>query len=201
MTREGSHATPLIVGIFVGGRGRRMGGVAKGLLKAPDSETTLLERLKGELARALPDAELVLVGAAEAYAAFGLTAVSDEPPGVGPIGGLIGLLAHAERRGARHVLALACDLPRLGGDLVRRLASEANEASALVTAQAEIRNPLIARYTVARALPAACEALGAGQRSLQSVLARLGDEVVTLPLTEIEAATLDDWDTPHDVRK
>ncbi len=99
------------------------------------------------------------------------------------------------------MLALACDLPRLGGDLVQRLASQANEAGALVTAQGEIRNPLIARYTVARALPAAREALSAGRRSLQAVLDRLGDDVVTLRLTEIEAATLDDWDTPDDMRK
>ncbi len=178
-----------------------MGGVAKGLLQAPDSEATLVERLLAELARALPDAEAVLVGAAEAYARFGLVAVSDEPPDVGPIGGLIGLLAYAERRGARHVLALACDLPRLGGDLLRRLASEANAAGALVTAQGEIRNPLIARYAVARALPAARAALSAGRRSLQAVLDRFGDEVVTLRLTETEAATLDDWDTPQDMRK
>ena len=201
MIHDRSRATPLVVGIFVGGRGSRMGGVAKGLLKAPNSENTLVERLQSELARALPDAEVVLVGAAEAYTTFELMAVSDEPSGVGPIGGLIGLLAYAERRGARHVLALACDLPRLGGDLVQRLASQANEAGALVTAQGEIRNPLIARYTVARALPAAREALSAGRRSLQAVLDRLGDDVVTLRLTEIEAATLDDWDTPDDMRK
>ncbi len=201
MTQPASGSTPLVVGIFVGGRGSRMGGVAKGLLKAPDSEATLIERLRNELARALPDADVVLVGAADAYGGLGLSAVNDEPPGVGPIGGLIGLLAHAERRGAEHALALACDLPRIGSDLLRRLASEANGAGALVTAQGEIRNPLIARYTVARALLAAREALGADQRSLQSVLNRLGDDVVRLRLTATEAMTLDDWDTPDDMRK
>jgi len=127
--------------------------------------------------------------------------VTDDPPGVGPIGGLVGLLAHAERRGAEQVLALACDLPSIAAELLRRLASEVADAGALVTAQGEIRNPLVARYTVTRALPAAREALGAGQRSLQSVLDRLGDAVVTLPLTATEAATLDDWDTPEDMRK
>ena len=76
----------LIIGIFVGGRGSRMGGVAKGLLKAPSSEATLVERLRMELESALPDAEVVLVGAAEAYADLGLDAISDEPAGLGPIG-------------------------------------------------------------------------------------------------------------------
>ena len=191
----------LLVGIFVGGRGSRMGGVAKGMLKAPDSEATLVERLRAELARALPDAEVVLVGAAESYAALHLPAIGDEPPGVGPLGGLIGLLAHAERRGARQVLALACDLPRLGGALLQRLASEVTDRGALVTVQAEIRNPLVARYTVARALPAARQALADGKRSLQAVLDRLGDDVATLSLTAAEAATLDDWDTPEDLQK
>ncbi len=201
MNQPASGSSSLVVGIFVGGRGSRMGGVAKGLLQAPDSEATLIERLRTELGRALPDAEVVLVGAAEAYTAFGLTALSDDPPGVGPIGGLIGLLTHAERSGAERALALACDLPRIGAELLRRLAREAANANALVTAQGEIRNPLVARYTVARALPAARAVLGAGQRSLQAVLDRLGESVVTLRLTEEEAATLDDWDTPQDMLK
>lgn len=191
----------MLVGIFVGGRGSRMGGVAKGLLKAPSSEASLVERLLSELSLALPDAEVVLVGAAAAYARLGVAAVTDEPPGVGPIGGLIGLLAHAERCGAAHVLALACDLPRLGGTTLQRLVSEATDADALTTAQGAIRNPLIARYTVTNALPAAREVLRTGKRSLQAVLDHLGDRVVTLPLTDAEATTLDDWDTPEDVRK
>jgi molybdopterin-guanine dinucleotide biosynthesis protein A len=190
----------LIVGIFVGGRGSRMGGVAKGLLKAPSSEATLVERLRAELTHALPDAELVLVGAAEAYAGLGLSAISDEPPGVGPIGGLIGLLVHAEQRGATHVLALACDLPHLGAALLSRLASEALDQSALITLQGDFRNPLIARYAVAQALPAARATLDAGQRSLQAVLDRLGDGVAALPLSSAETATLGDWDTPEDVQ-
>lgn len=191
----------LLVGIFVGGRGSRMGGVAKGLLKAPDSEATLIERLRAELARALPEAELVLVGAAEAYEGLGLSAVSDEPPGVGPLGGLIGLLTHAEQRGATYALALACDLPRVAAPLLKRLATEAPTASALVIAQSEIRNPLLARYTVAEALPAARATLSAGKRSLQAVLERLGDGAVAMPLTPAEAATVDDWDTLEDMQR
>lgn len=191
----------LVVGIFVGGRGSRMGGVAKGLLKAPSSEATLVERLRAELGRALPDAELVLVGAAEAYESLGLAAVSDEPLGVGPLGGLIGLLMHAERRGATHALALACDLPRVAAPLLQRLGTEAPTASALVVTQGDVKNPLLARYTVAEALPAARATLSAGKRSLQAVLERLGDGAVIMPLTLAEAATVGDWDTPEDMRR
>jgi molybdopterin-guanine dinucleotide biosynthesis protein A len=191
----------LLIGIFVGGRGTRMGGVAKGLLKAPNSDSTLLQRLRAQLASALPSAEVVLVGTADAYADVGLGTVDDEPPGVGPIGGLIGLLAAAERREATHVLALACDLPRIDADLLRRLAGEMSDKGALVAAQGEIRNPLVARYAVAQALPAARAVLGTGKQSLQAVLARLGDDVATLRLTPTEAATLHDWDTPDDMRR
>lgn len=191
---------PLVVGIFVGGRGSRMGGVAKGLLKAPDSEATLVERLFGEVARAAPGAEVVLVGDASNYAALGVATVQDEPLGVGPLGGLLGLLIHAERRHASFALALACDLPRLGADVIARLATEASDASALITTMAGVRNPLMTRYAVATALPAARAVLGAGKRSLQAVLDELGAGVVTLELSEAEAATLGDWDTPEDMR-
>ncbi len=201
MSGDLTSGARLVVGIFVGGRGSRMGGVAKGLLRAPSSDATLVERLRAELERALPDAELVLVGAAEAYAGVGLSAISDEPAGVGPIGGLIGVLAHAAQRGATHVLALACDLPRVAAPLLQRLGSEAPAATALVITQGEIRNPLLARYTVAEALPAARATLSAGKRSLRAVLERLGDGAVSMALTPTEAATVEDWDTPEDMQR
>jgi len=192
--------TALVVGVFVGGRGSRMGGVAKGLLKAPGSEQTLLERLSSEITRALPQAPIVLVGAADAYAALGLLALPDDPPGIGPLGGLSSLLQHAERLAAGQVLAVACDLPRLGASLVARLASEAPGAAALVPELSGVRNPLIARYDVARTLPALGAVLRSGKRSLQAVLDRLGNDVRTLSLSVDEAASLLDWDTPEDMR-
>jgi len=191
----------LLVGIFVGGRGSRMGGVAKGLLKAPDSEATLVERLLGELGRAAPDAEVVLVGDATPYAALGRRAVEDSPRGVGPLGGLVGLLLEGERQGAELALALACDLPRLDAALLTRLLHEAVSANALVVELAGVRNPLLARYRIAAALPAARQVLQAGKRSLQAVLDALAEGVQTLPMNAAEAARVDDWDSPEDVRR
>jgi molybdopterin-guanine dinucleotide biosynthesis protein A len=192
---------PLVVGIFVGGRGSRLGGVAKGWLQAPGSNQSLIERLLEELERAVPDAEIVLVGGAEAYQSLGLPAVSDAPGGVGPLGGLLGLFEYAAGRGARFALALSCDLPRLSAAVLARLAQESTDWSALVTAQAGVRNPLIARYAVAEALPAAREVLSRGARSLQAVLDALGRSVAVLPLTNAEQALLDDWDTTEDVHR
>ncbi|RYZ02526.1 MAG: hypothetical protein EOO73_31290 [Myxococcales bacterium] len=189
----------LVVGLFVGGRGRRLGGVAKGLLPAPGSAQTLLERLVGEARAALGEAELVLVGDAAAYSASGLTAVDDAPRGVGPLGGLGGLLHHAQQRGATHVLALACDLPYVSAPLLARLATEAPGAAALAAHGGGLRNPLVARYEVARALPAVQSALASKKHALQAVLDALGAELLTM--TEEETRSLHDWDTPEDVAR
>lgn len=189
----------LLVGIFVGGRGSRMGGVAKGLLQAPDTPKTLLERLLDELANATPGAEIVLVGEADPYRSFGLASVADDPPHVGPLGGLLGLLGYASARGATLVLALACDLPRLSRHVLARLASEQPQAHALVATLEGVRNPLLARYRVQAALPQARRVLSEGTRSLQAVLDALAAE--TLVVDAAETATLGDWDTPEDIRR
>jgi molybdopterin-guanine dinucleotide biosynthesis protein A len=194
-------SAPPLVGIFVGGQGSRMGGVAKGLLTAPGSDASLVQRLAIEIASALPHAERVLVGAAEAYAALGWRTVADSPPGIGPLGGLLGFLEHARARGASHVLCLACDLPKLSRTTVARLAHEAPEMSALVVEQAGIRNPLIARYAVENTELAAKRALAAGKRSLQAVLDELGARVATIGVSIAEAMELDDWDTLSDVQR
>jgi len=191
---------PLLVGLFVGGQGKRMGGVAKGTLRAPGSELSLVERLLVEIRAAVPGAAIVLVGEATAYRDLGLETLADDPPGIGPLGGLTTLLAHAERRGDRHALALACDLPRLDRGLVARLATEAPDAPVVLVKQAETRNPLIARYAVGPARLAVGETLPQGRRSLQAVLDRLEPGVVALALSADEAARLDDWDTPTDIR-
>lgn len=178
-----------------------MGGVAKGLLQAPESEATLIERLLGEIARAAPGAEIVLVGDSTSYASLRLPTVDDAPRDIGPLGGLLGLLQHAEQQGTELALALACDLPRLDATVLERLLTADSGASALVVEQNGVRNPLIARYRMREALPAARAALAGGKRSLQAVLDRLADGVRPLPLTAAEAALVDDWDHPEDVRR
>ena len=52
----------------------------------------------------------------------GLIRVDDRPaPGLGPLGGLAGVLAHAEACGFDAVLTSGCDLPFLPGNLVAML--------------------------------------------------------------------------------
>lgn len=189
---------PLVVGIFVGGQGSRMGGVAKGLLRAPASELTLVERLSREVSAAATDAELVLVGDGPTYASLGMPVVADAPSGIGPLGGLLGLLEHAQARGAKQLLALACDLPRLDRALIERLLTEAPDVGALVVHHAGVRNPLIARYAVVTALHAARAVHESGKRSLQAVLDALNAAVLSI---ESDSNVADDWDTLSDVTR
>jgi molybdopterin-guanine dinucleotide biosynthesis protein A len=187
---------PLCVGIFVGGRGLRLGGVAKGNLALPSGEK-LAERLVALCEKSLPDAPVVLVGAAEAYAALGLPALADAPAGVGPLGGLRALLLHAEALGCAHALALSCDLPYLGASLLSRLAEEAPEAACLAPREGELWQTLVARYCVG-SLPELDATLAAGDRALQRFVARLGARAVELRVDAGERAQLRDWDTPAD---
>ena len=189
----------LRVGIFVGGRGSRLGGVAKGNLTLDGGER-LVMRLVRTVEQAVPRARVVLVGAALAYADLALPVLEDDPPGIGPLGGLRALLSSTEREGGSSVLALACDLPHLGAGLVARLSREAREAAVLAPRDGALWHTLVARYSV-RALPAVDATVAAGERALQRVIRRLGEEAHELVLDEHERAELHDWDRPEDVEK
>ncbi|MFZ5895292.1 MAG: molybdenum cofactor guanylyltransferase [Myxococcota bacterium] len=194
----------LRVGIFVGGRGARMGGAAKGLLELPSGER-LLDRLVAETRAALPDANIVLVGAADAYSNARLPALADQPAGIGPLGGLAALLADANNAADAHkagdaaAIALACDLPYVSRALITRLAHETPHALALAPRRGNVWEPLCARYAVA-ALPHVQAAIQANQRSLQRLFERLASDAHELPINETEARELFDWDTPEDMR-
>lgn len=195
--------SPPLIGVFVGGQGRRMGGVAKGLLPAPDGGT-LIERLLRIIESSAREsgvaAPVVLVGSSEPYAELKLPTIADEPGGIGPLGGLSALLARArdEARGA--ALALSCDLPFVTPRLVSRLMTEAPDAPALAPRVQTMWSPLTARYSVA-ALPVILEAISEGQHSLQGVFARLGTACRELLLNETERSALLDWDSPEDMRR
>ena len=187
------------VGIFVGGRGSRLGGVAKGNLEL-DGGGRLITRLAHTVSQAVPGVEVLLVGASGAYSDLGLRVLADEPPGIGPLGGLRALLLEARAHGDDAVLALACDLPHLEAGLVARLVREAPEADFLAPRAGELWHALVARYSV-RALDAVDAALAAGERALQRVIGRLGARACELAVNELERAELHDWDTPEDVER
>jgi molybdopterin-guanine dinucleotide biosynthesis protein A len=168
-----------------------MGGVPKGLLRGPDG-VTLVARW-----RSLLDAlgvEMVLVGSAEPYASTGVPTVADEPAGIGPLGGLVGLLLRA---GTRPSLALACDMPFVSRGLVERLLGAAAGPRVVAPRRDGLWEPLCARYDAARVLPAAAARAASPHHSLQQLLDDLG--AVELPLGPGDREALKDWDTPDDV--
>lgn len=178
-----------LVGIFVGGRARRMGGIAKGLLPAPDGTGSLVARLAG-LAGAL-GAEVVLVGQRSEYAALALPVLPDAAPDAGPLGGLVALLALA---GERPAVALACDLPFLDAAYLTRLL--AAPPAPVVAPRRDRWEPLAARYDAAAVLPLARARLAAGELALQGLLDAAG--AVPLAPSVGDDRRLVDWDTPDD---
>ncbi|HWZ91443.1 MAG TPA: NTP transferase domain-containing protein [Polyangiaceae bacterium] len=190
----------VIIGIFVGGSGKRMGGVAKGLLTAPASSETLVERLLRVCQEALPDATPYLVGQSAAYAALGLPHLCDEPSDVGPIGGLRSLLLCAQRVGAEQALALACDLPFIDAAVLRLLGAPLT-AGARVPFVGGHFQPLSAAYAPIPTLAALERALAQGEHALRHVLEELGPALERVEADEIQAHALRDWDTPGDITR
>jgi molybdopterin-guanine dinucleotide biosynthesis protein A len=190
-------AAPLLA-IFVGGASSRMGGHPKGLLRVLDGRS-IVERwcdLGAEVGL-----RSVLVGDARAYAQLGMESVGDEVPGAGPLAGLCGLLKKGPLDYAQ-IVAVACDMPFVTADLLRRLAfterdaPDAPDAPILAPRRGGRYEPLFARYDRARVLPLAERQLAGGDRSLQKLLRDAGAR--DFVLSEDEWPLLADWDEPAD---
>ncbi len=181
-----------MIGVLAGGRGTRMGGRDKSRLPAPDTGEALaarLVRLAAELGL-----HSVLIGGAPLPPSPHLL---DDPPGIGPIGGLCALLTAA---GEQPAIALACDLPHVSAALLERLVRE--QPSACVLAPRDPLSgkwqPLFARYEPAVVLPVFRAAIERGVRSMQTVLREL--PVHELLLSDTERKLLHDWDWPSDLK-
>jgi len=192
--------TQVLIGIFIGGQGRRMGGRDKSQLLAPDGRHTLLQRWQQVIEQAGLD-EVVLVGEPPRAAGrpeAGLEHVQDLPAAIGPLGGLSGLL---QRAGEGHVVTLACDMPYVQPALLRRLATEQPEAAALAPRAPDGGKwqAMLARYDVGRARPQVVKLIEDGERSLQRVLQTL--DARELSLGSAELPQLRDWDRPEDMER
>jgi len=188
------------IGVFVGGKGSRMGGVAKGLLRVPDDSETLIERLLRQCAQAVPEASLFLVGEAAAYASLTLPQLADAPAGVGPIGGLRALLARACVDQSPLALALACDLPFLDDAVISRLILPLSGNARVPFVEGRWQ-PLAAAYAPVAALQAVDRSLSLGRHALMHVLDQLGGTLERVEFDDEHARALRDWDTPEDIRR
>jgi molybdopterin-guanine dinucleotide biosynthesis protein A len=106
--------TRVLGAILAGGRSRRFGSDKA---NATIGDTNLLDLVARALAQECE--EVVVIGRDWPR----LPRVDDRPrPGLGPLGGLAGALAHARSAGFDAVLTSACDLPALPPGLVALLA-------------------------------------------------------------------------------
>lgn len=135
----------------------------------------------------------VLVGDPERYHTFGYPVIPDRYPGEGPLGGILTALSHTA---ADWNLVVACDMPELSGDLLRRILAEAEKAAADALVPVEPSGhpqPLCAVYR-RRALPALEEAFARGERKVMAALR--GVDLAFLPIAE--AAGFQNVNTPGD---
>lgn len=184
-----------VIGVLVGGKGRRMGGVAKGNLELQGR--TLLARTLELCVAAAPSSSVFVVGDSEAYTVDDNLRLEDAPGGIGPLGGLRALLLEAELRGGE-AIALAVDMPYLQLDLLKRL-QQVELRGACAPRQEGRWQPLFARYRSKLALPAVERCLEQSHSSLQAVFRQLGSDATELELSESERSALDDWDSPLDL--
>jgi molybdopterin-guanine dinucleotide biosynthesis protein A len=180
-----NHPHALAAAILAGGRATRLGGVNKGTLTVGD--TAIIDRQLGALRAVASD--IFVVGRPEpAWTARGLRVVADEIADAGPLGGIYAALVQSP---AERTLVIACDMPFLTADLLRRLA--AVDADVVVARSTRGVEPLCAVYA------RACAA------EIRDRLARRQYEASRLPagfrIAEVgveDALVFVNINTPHD---
>ena len=156
--------------VLAGGSSRRMGRSKQNL---PFGAVTLLERVVA-MARDFAE-EVVLVGDDAAAARLGVLAAQDWQPGAGPLSGLAGGLAVCPE--GQHAL-LACDLPFVDADLLRRMGEIGGSAEAVVPEVEGRKHPLCALYQRSCLEPAR-RCLSAGRRRLSDLLGEVKVCIIT----------------------
>ncbi len=171
---------PSVTGlVLAGGKGRRMGGVDKGLVSLHGRPLVqhVIERLRPQVATLLINANQNT----ERYAAFGHPVVADDVAGfAGPLAGLQAGLARAQ---TPLLVTAPCDSPFLPLDLVQRLLTglEAAQAQLAVARTGDQPHPVFAlcRREVLAGLTAF---LAAGGRKIDAWYAAL--KVVEVPFDD-----------------
>ena len=106
--------------ILAGGRGARMGGIDKGLVKLDGRP--LVEHVIQRLQPQVPDIIISANRSHHEYARYGFTVVGDTVKSgddyAGPLAGILSALTHAT---TDYIVIVPCDVPRLPKDLVTRL--------------------------------------------------------------------------------
>lgn len=174
--------------VQAGGRGSRMGGTAKGLIRLGNER--IVDRLLGLGAR-WPS--WVVANEPWPYEDLPVPIVGDVVPGRGAPGGVVTALAVAA---TDWVLTVACDMPFVTQAAIDALVAEASAEVDVVCFERDGRlEPLLGLYR--RALVHAWGEQLDAEPSLQSLIRSVRARVLTLP----DPSVLDSLNTPDDVRR
>ena len=175
---SGSANSKLVCGLLAGGRARRYGGRAKGLLDSGQA-TAMIDRLISQVTAAGISRIVIVANDAAAYANYGCEVIGDLRRDIGPLGGIEAALAHFTGK-AEAVLILPTDLPGLGADEIRTLATayaESPQKIAVAATGKDSWHPLCAIVDVGL-LDEISAAIDRGERRPWELWRRLGAAVV-----------------------
>ncbi|HET7826764.1 MAG TPA: dipeptidase, partial [Anaeromyxobacter sp.] len=196
--RMSSPTIPDCTGALIaGGRATRLGGVAKGLLRA--GGIPLAARTTA-LFRELFGAALVVANDPGPYADLGAPVVPDRIPDRGAPGGLHAALSAAE---TGWVFAAGCDMPGLDARAIAFLAERRDGADAVVVRFRGRLEPLHAFWS-RRCLPALERLLRDGEPSLRDLAAAVDARVVDegeWRAVDPDGRAFDNVNTPDDARR
>jgi molybdopterin-guanine dinucleotide biosynthesis protein A len=178
--------------ILAGGRARRLGGVAKGLVLV-GGEPMVARQLR--VLAPLVSGCVIVAGEPAPYAAVaaahGARLIRDRDPGRGPLAGLDAALADLD---GESVILLGCDLPFIDRELIVQLRDRDPDARALVPRVDGKAQPLAARYHRSIA-PVVKARLARGALRMMELLDELEARYVDLPSSH----ALFNVNTPEDV--
>lgn len=179
----------LTLGLVAGGRGLRLGGVAKGLIEV-EGETVLARLLR---LRPAADRVLLSVNDPSLYAAYSLEAVPDVVSGAGAPGGVVSLLLAARTPWA---FVVACDMPWVGFEALAALAAAVTPEVDVVAFERDGGlEPLCA--LIRSSLGASWRAQLAARPSLRGLMAESG----LARLSPADPRWLDSVNTPDDLQR
>jgi molybdopterin-guanine dinucleotide biosynthesis protein A len=157
--------------ILAGGQNSRMGGEDKAFLRV--NGQSVFERTLELLRRCFPQV-VVVSNHPEKYSSFAVEVVSDEIPGLGPLGGIhagLGVLR------TRYAFVVACDMPFLRVEPIAFLVARLRGQDAVIPQWEGDIEPLHALY--ARDLRAAiARAIQRGARAIREFLPEIAVDFV-----------------------
>jgi molybdopterin-guanine dinucleotide biosynthesis protein A len=164
--------------ILAGGKARRMGSIAKGMLPV-HGHLSLIERLVVHMMRSGVDEIIIAANDERPYTRIGCAVVPDQRTNAGPLAGIEAALAYFAGR-YEAVLCLPCDLPSVSWkEMSALIATFARTGGPVVFARTEglADHPLCAVVHV-DSLDEICAALDRGQGAVHDLWHQAGGTAV-----------------------